>query len=117
MNHPKIKFEPMTLEENINLIKWAYFEDNSSLDIHNYTIQYFPELSNLRPNCSKQEIYGIIEKVVSKDYEKSKKKNKNETDRYNKIWKPYNDKYFEALSNYLNTTFPDDIKIIKASVG
>ena len=35
---PKIKFTEMTLEENINIIKWAYYEKNEALSIHDYTI-------------------------------------------------------------------------------
>ena len=34
----------MTLEENIETIKWAYYEDNGALSVHYYTIEYFSEL-------------------------------------------------------------------------
>ena len=31
---PKIKFQEMTLEENIDIIKWAYFEGNDVFEIN-----------------------------------------------------------------------------------
>jgi len=57
MRIPKIVFEAMSVEANIDLIKWAYFEDNGSLDVHKYTLEYFPELSEIDLNASKEEIY------------------------------------------------------------
>lgn len=57
---PKIKFTEMTLEENINIIKWAYYDKNRALSIHDYTIQCFPELANLDNNTPKEEVYKKI---------------------------------------------------------
>ena len=57
---PKIKFTEMTLEENINIIKWAYYEKNEALSIHDYTMQCFPELANLDNNTPKEEVYKKI---------------------------------------------------------
>ena len=42
---PKIIFREMTLEENIDTIKWAYYENNGSLSVHDFTIGYFEELA------------------------------------------------------------------------
>ena len=39
---PKIMFKEMTLPENTDVIKWAYFEDNEALSVHDFTIKYFP---------------------------------------------------------------------------
>lgn len=39
---PIIKFREMTLQENIDTIKWAYYEKNGSLSVHDFTISYFP---------------------------------------------------------------------------
>ena len=39
---PKIKFREMTLEENIDVIKWTYFVDDGVLSIHDFTVKYFP---------------------------------------------------------------------------
>ena len=42
MTLPKIMFKEMTLQENIDVIKWAYFETNGVLSVHDFTIKYFP---------------------------------------------------------------------------
>ena len=68
MNIPKIKFIPMTLSENIEVIKWAYFENNKNLDVHHYTIDYFPELKEFDSSSSNEVIHKKIEEVVTKDY-------------------------------------------------
>ena len=54
---PKIVFRSMTLEENIKVIKWGYFESNGLLNVHDYTIQYFPELAKIDKNLSREEIF------------------------------------------------------------
>ena len=74
MSYPKIIFQPMPLQDNIDLVKWAFFENNDSLDIYKYTIQYFPELNNIKKaDYTKEEIYNLIEKIVSLNYLKRKK--------------------------------------------
>mgnify|MGYP000729010373 CR=1 FL=1 len=70
MKIPKLKFRKMSLEENIELIKWAYYENDDLFNIHNFTIKYFPELENLDKNLSKEEINKIIERIVKESYEK-----------------------------------------------
>lgn len=114
---PKIRFREMTLKENIDIIKWAYFEDNGSLDVYNYTIQYFPELANIDSSLSQDEIYKIIEEVVTADYEKYKDRIKSETERYNTTWNRYNDIYLKTLSEYLNINWPKSVEVIDATVG
>ena len=117
MKLPKIRFLEMTLKENIDIIKWTYFDDSDLLNIHDYTIQYFPELANIDKSLSKEKIHKIIEKVVTDNYEKYKEKIKIESERYNSIWIKYNEIYFEALSKYLNIKWPDNLEVIEASVG
>lgn len=117
MHIPKIVFEPMSLQSNIDLIKWAYFEDNGSLDVHKYTLEYYPELSNIKIDASKDEVYKIIEDVVSKDYSKYSDKIKSEVKRYNDIWEKYNDDYFTSISKYLNIEWPSSVKVINGFVG
>ena len=113
---PKIKFREMTLQENIDIIKWAYYEKNKTLSVHDYTIKYFPELANLYHNLSKKEEYKKIEKIVTNKYKQCYKEIKNNTKRYNSLWKEYNDKYFSMLSTYFNIEWPN-ITIIEATVG
>ena len=117
MNIPKVKFKIISLEDNIEVIKWSFYEEDKDLGVKSYTIKYFPELNNIDISISKEEAYKIIEQVVTKKYEEEKNRLSNEVDRYNKIWNQYNDKYFEMLSNYLEVEFPDNIKEIVAQVG
>mgnify|MGYP004623029467 CR=1 FL=1 len=98
---PKIKFREMTLQENIDIIKWAYYEKNGTLSVHDYTIKYFPELANLDNNLSKKEEYKKIEKIVTNKYKQCYKEIKNNTKRYNSLWKEYNDKYFPCYQHIL----------------
>ena len=114
---PKIMFKEMTLQENIDVIKWAYFENNGTLSVHDFTIKYFPQLANLDTNLSRDEIYKVIEEVVTNDYNKHKHRIKSETERYNKLWRQYNDSYFKALSSYLKIEWPNNLKEISATVG
>lgn len=116
MKVPKIIFKEMTLEENIDTIKWAYFENNGALSVHDYTIEYFPELAIFDDNTSKEIVYKKIEEVVTKEYNQFRERIKNETIRYNDIWKKYNDKYLTLLSNYFNVEW-QPIDIIVGKVG
>lgn len=68
MNLPKLKFRVMTLQENIDVIKWAYYENDGPLSVYNYTILCFPELSDLKKEATKEEVFRIIEKVVAERY-------------------------------------------------
>ena len=116
MKYPKIVFEPMPMGNNIETIEWAYFEDNDSLDVHKYVLEYFPELKGLEGK-TKKEINKKIEEVVISEYKKYEQRIKDEVDRYNKIWEQYNDKYFDTLSKYLNANFREDLDVIRAYVG
>lgn len=117
MNIPKLKFKKMTLKENIDTIKWAYYEDTGVLSVHDFTIQYFPKLANLDKNLPKEEVYKIIECVVKEEYEKYEKRMEQEVIRYNNLWKKYNDIYFQELSNYLRVNWPVNLNIIEGKVG
>jgi hypothetical protein len=117
MHIPKIVFREMTLKENIDLIKWAYFEKDETLDIRSFVIEYFKVLADIDKDIPRDEIYKIIEEVVTVEYNKYKSRIKKEVSRYNQIWINYNDKYFKTLSNYLNIEWPIHIHTIDASVG
>ena len=117
MKFPKIKFRKMTLEENIETIKWAYYEDNGVLSVHSYTIEYFSELANIDENLPQSEVYKIIEEVVKKDYNEYETRMEKEAERYNFLWEKYNDLYFETLSNYLEIEWPQNIDVIEGKVG
>lgn len=117
MQIPKIKFVKMTLEENIEIIKWAYYEDDDVLGIYRYTIQYLPELAHIDKSLPKTDVYKIIENIVKTDYSKYKTEIENEVERYNNLWREYNDLYFEALAKYFEVEWPSNIDIIEVSVG
>lgn len=117
MTLPKIMFKEMTLQENIDVIKWAYFENNGALSVHDFTIKYFPQLANLNTNLSRNESYKVIEEIVTNDYNKYKDRIKSETERYNALWGQYNNSYFKALSSYLNIKWSNNLKEISATVG
>ena len=117
MNVPKLKFKKMNLQENIDTIKWAYYEDNGVLSVRDFTIQYFPQLADLDENLSQQEVYKIIEQVVTEDYEKYEKRIEQEVIRYNHLWGKYNDIYFQTLENYLCVSWPKNLNVIDGKVG
>ena len=115
MHIPKIVFEPVPLEKNIEFVKWAYFQSDGSLDIHSNTINCFPELGNIGEDASEEEMYEIVEKVVTEVYNKNISKINSEILRYSEIWEKYSDLYFNNLSKYLNVEWPD--KDICCNVG
>ena len=112
---PKVVFRPMTLEENIKVIEWAYFENNGSLDVHQYLLEYYPELSEVEV-YDRGVILEKIHEVVSRDYFQYEKKIYDEVRRYQSSWDKYNDKYMMEISKYLNCSW-GDIREISASVG
>lgn len=107
----------MSLEENIDIVKWCFFETETSLDIKKYTLKCFPELKEINKNLSKQDIFKQIENVVAKNYIKIEENILEEVKRYNKIWYKYNDLYMEQISKYLNIKWPLNIKTIDVGVG
>lgn len=113
---PKLQFSEMTLRENIDIIRWGYYEDDEVLDVHHYITKYFPELDGFDKNCSREEIYQKIEEVVTKEYHYYYEKIKSEVKRYNEIWKKYNDSYFSLLSKYFDVLWPE-IDVIEVGVG
>ena len=114
---PKVEFKIMSLEDNINFIKEIYYSDDNILDIYKYTISLFPDLSDIPKNASKKDIDSKIEAVVTKRYNDRKEMIEDDILRYQKLWEPYNDKFFDALANYLNIKWPTNHDTIIADVG
>lgn len=114
---PKVIFKKMSLEANINNIKWMYFSGDDNLSFKSSVINYFPDLKDIDSNMSKEEIETKIEELIQECYEYSENKLDEEVKRYNDIWKEYNNNYFEALGRYLNIEWPSDKNEIIASVG
>ena len=117
MNIPKIEFELISLEENIDFVKWSFFEKDDNINIHKCTIELFNELSSLDINDKSEDSYKYIEEIVEKHYNKEKQKMLDGIKKYTNIWNKYNNKYFKMLSNYLSISFPKKVKVIKAKIG
>ena len=106
MSLPKIVFKEMSLEDNIDLVKWTYFEDDGTLSLHYYTLKCFPELETISKDLSKESIYLKIEEIVTKNYHNNLEIITKEIARYNKLWQEYNDKYFLELTKYFDINCP-----------
>ena len=102
---PLVKFKAMSLEDNIELVKWALENSNSTLDLRDSIIYYFPELSD-----------DNIDEVVSKYYNLKKDEINSSVSKYSLLWKKYNSVYFEKMCEYLNLSNVD-IKEIEVTVG
>ncbi len=113
---PKVIFKEMSMEENIEIIKWAYFENTPSSDVSYYTLEYFSELKEIKKSASKDEIYQKIEEVVTNFYHEYNQEIKQNVERYNSIWNSINDKYMNAISKYLNVGYIETKEIV-AKVG
>ena len=50
----------MSLEDNIEFIKWAYFEKEGVFSVQDFTIRLFPELSDIDKFLSKQCVFCKI---------------------------------------------------------
>ena len=113
---PKVIFKEMSKKENIEIIKWAYFENTGPSDVSYYTLEYFPKLKEISKTASKDEIYQKIEEVVTNFYHVYNHEIKQDVERYNSIWKSVNDKYMNAISKYLNVGYIETKEIV-AKVG
>ena len=47
---PKVIFKEMSKNENAEIIKWAYFENDDTLNVNYYTLECFPELKEISKN-------------------------------------------------------------------
>lgn len=113
---PKIIFKTMSLDDNVNFIKEIFFEEDSTLNVHNYTISLFPELGELSLNNSREMVDEKIREVVSKYYNNYDLFD-DDIKRYSDSWNKYNNLFFEKLTKYLNINWPLNHDIIYANVG
>lgn len=117
MNIPKVNIKIMSLEENIELVEWSYFENGEVLNLHECTINLFPQLRSIDSKLNKEQIKEKIKEVVSKYYIDNQEKLNSEAIRYKKIWDKYNDSYMIAISKYLNIEWPVKMENIDCTVG
>lgn len=111
MKKTKIKFVPISLEENIDVIVWAYNEPMW----HDVTIKLFPELEDIKTR-SHEEVWYKIKEVVQKRYEENIKIIKGAIKTYADMWEKYNNRYFALLSSFFNVASPCDIVVAKVGV-
>ena len=103
----------MTLEENIDLVKYAYNEKDKTLDMFKYVITLFPELKKIKKDV---DINKQIEDIVKKNYYKNLELINKKTKEYTNIWNKYNDVYFKKISEYFDISNLEVTKII-SNVG
>ena len=99
----KIVFKKLSLEENIEIVKWTLFDENEISNFRHYAIELFPELESVKENETSK-----IDGLVTKKYDESLSIIESEIERYTNLWNKYNDKYFNELKNYLNVEVPFD---------
>ena len=108
-----VEFKVMTLEENIDLVKYAYNEKDKTLDMFKYVITLFPELKEIKKDV---DINKQIEDIVNKKYNDNFDMLNQKITEYTNIWNKYNDIYLKSLSEYFDISNLKVSKII-ANVG
>lgn len=102
---PRVIFKPMSLEDNVELVKWALKNSNSTLDLHGSIIYFFPEING-----------DNVDEVVGKYYNLNKDEIDLSVSKYSSLWEEYNSVYFEKMCEYLNIK-NIDISEIEVTVG
>lgn len=108
-----VEFKVMTLEENIELVKYAYKEKDKTLDMYKYVTGLFPELKEIKKDL---DINKQIEDIVNKRYYDNFDLLNQKITEYTNIWNKYNDIYLKSLSEYFDISNLKVSKII-ANVG
>ena len=108
-----VEFKVMTLEENIDLVKYAYKEKDKTLDTYKYVTGLFPELKEIKKDL---DINKQIEDIVNKRYYDNFDLLNQKITEYSNIWNKYNDIYLKSLSEYFDISNLKVSKII-ANVG
>lgn len=90
MEYPKLTFKKLSLEDNIEIIKWAYSQDDS-LDTKNKVTEFFPTISE-----------GNVDEVVTNEYNKLSKIFDESINNYREYWNSISLEYLSILFNYLN---------------
>ena len=108
-----VEFKVMTLEENIDLVKYAYNEKDKTIDTYKYVTGLFPELKEIKKDL---DINKQIEDIVNKRYYDNFDLLNQKITEYSNIWNKYNDIYLKSLSEYFDISNLKVSKII-ANVG
>lgn len=115
MNLPKVEFQQLNIDENLeNLVWYADPKNsiNSPLNFYDFVVRLFPNLKNkITEGMSSEEIYIIIEKNVRPILE-NMANNSNNIEKYQQIWDKVNDNIMIDLENKLHIKWPENTKII-----
>lgn len=114
---PQIVFKPLKFKDNLSLVNWAFFETDETLNLHNATIELFPELKDVCLSSPKKEAYKTIKKVIKTHYKTCKQSIKYCQQNYKNIWQEYNDKFFTQLCSALNCSWPKNKNKIVCNIG
>ena len=114
MNLPKVNFQNVDIDENLESLVWYAKPENSinsPLNFYNFMLKLFPELKNkITENMSDEEIYIILKTVVRPILEKLTK-NSNNIKEYQQIWDKVNDNIMIDLEEKLKIKWPENTKI------
>lgn len=112
---PTIKFEMLTKEENIRIIKEiANFPEEEILDLRNRLIVRFLDMYNILNKPNKEE---LIEKLISKLYDEEVELLPKKIKKYRIRWHKENEYFMYQLESYLHVDWPPRTKEIKCYVG
>lgn len=90
--YPRVKFVKMKKEDNVDIIKWALTQDDSSMNIRDMTLSMIPELVDAKD----------VDKVLSNAYDSIIPKLNEVVIKYQTIWDKINNSYFKELKKLLN---------------
>lgn len=96
MEYPKLTFKKLSLSDNIEIIKWAYSQEDS-LDTKNKVIEFFPSINK-----------DNIDEVVTSEYNKLSKIFDESINNYREYWNSISSEYLSILFNYLNIDSYED---------
>lgn len=112
---PIIKFEILTKEENIKIIKeLADFPNGEIIDLQNRLIVRFLDMYNIINKPNKEQ---LIEELISKLYDEEVETLPQKLKKYRIRWNKENDYFMNQLEKYLHINWPPKAKEIKCYIG
>ena len=114
-----IKFRYMSLDEVSSVLAWSLLETSGALPLRENTLSLYPEIKekiDCLSSLEYQDRANNIKALIKTRYNKSISHfNKQKIiEHYQSVWNKYNDKFFQILSKYFNTTID---KPIDAAMG
>ncbi len=114
MSLPKVTFQKLDIEENLDSLVWyanPMNSKNSPLNFYEFTLKLFPELiGKLNENMTQEEIYMVLSKEVRPILE-NLQSHSQDIERYQKEWDIINDAVMKDLENVLKVKWQENEKI------